>query len=78
MASNQQTEPRFETGSVMRDTDTGRVGVVQRAPEGPVRLHALSSDEHWDADPDDLVELSSIEALSARVGVVNYHSKHKP
>ncbi len=39
MASNQQAEPRsIEVGSVMRDTESGKIGIVQRAPEGPYRL----------------------------------------
>ncbi|MET9591132.1 hypothetical protein ABZY45_09180 [Streptomyces sp. NPDC006516] len=77
MASNQQAEPRIEIGSVMRDTESGRIGVVQRAPEGAVRLHALSSDRHWEVDPDALAELTSVEALSARVAIANYWSRKR-
>ncbi|MEU9057800.1 hypothetical protein AB0D13_02605 [Streptomyces sp. NPDC048430] len=77
MASNQQAEPRIEIGSVMRDTGSGQIGIVQRAPEGPLRLHALSSDRHWEVDPNDLAELTSIEALSARVAVANYWSRNR-
>lgn len=77
MASNQQAEPRIEIGSVMRDTESGQIGIVQRGTEGPLRLHALSSDRCWEVDPDALTELTSIEALSARVAVANYWSRSR-
>ncbi|MEU0120596.1 hypothetical protein ABZ114_02695 [Streptomyces albidoflavus] len=77
MASNQQAEPRIEIGSVMRDTETGRIGIVHRSPEGPVRLHALSSDTHWEPDPDALRPLTQTETLSARVAVANYWSRNR-
>ncbi len=77
MASNQQAEPLIEIGSVMRDTGSGQIGIVQRSPEGPLRLHALSSDRHWEVDPCLLRELTSVEALSARVAVANFRSRNR-
>lgn len=77
MVSNQQAEPRIEIGSVMRDTESGQIGIVQRSPEGPFRLHALSSDSHWEVDPNLLSELTSVERLSARVAVANYWSRNR-
>ncbi|QNE75353.1 hypothetical protein F0344_12640 [Streptomyces finlayi] len=78
MASNQQAEPRIEIGSVMRDTQTGRVGVVRRGPEGTTRLHGLSDDDYWEVDPVDLRELTQTERLSARVAVANYETRCRP
>lgn len=78
MASNQQAEPRIEIGSVKRDTATGRIGIVQRAIEGTVRLHGLTSDDYWEVDPEALVELASVEILSARVALANYESRNRP
>jgi hypothetical protein len=77
MASNQQAEPRIAIGSVIRDPETGRTGIVRRAPEGTFRLHALSGDTWWEVDPVSLVELTSAEALSARVAVANYWSRNR-
>ncbi|MFE4451384.1 hypothetical protein [Streptomyces sp. NPDC056796] len=77
MASNQQAEPEIEIGSVMRDTRTSRIGVVQRGPEGAIRLHDLATDDHWEVDPLALAELSSIERLSARVALANYTSRNR-
>lgn len=78
MASDQQAEPRIEIGSVKRDTATGRIGIIRRAPEGTVRLHGLTSDHHWEVDPEALIELSSVEILSARVALANYESRNRP
>jgi len=77
MASNQQAEPRIEIGSVMRDTETGRIGVIQRVHDGAVRIHDLTTDEYWEIDPALLAELSSVERLSARVALANYQSRNR-
>ncbi|MER5551702.1 hypothetical protein ABT001_08470 [Streptomyces sp. NPDC002793] len=77
MASNEQAEPRIEIGSVIRDTASGRIGIVRRAPEGAFRLHALCGGTRWEVDPGSLVELTSVEALSARVAVANYWSRNR-
>ncbi|WP_411082066.1 hypothetical protein [Streptomyces sp. cmx-18-6] len=42
----------------MRDTASGDIGIVRRAPEGSFRLHALSGDRHREVDPDAVVELT--------------------
>ncbi|WP_406192243.1 hypothetical protein OH733_05625 [Streptomyces griseus] len=78
MASNQSAEPRIEIGSVKRDTETGRVGVVQRSPEGPIRLHALRGEDHWEVDPLRLVDLTAKERLGTRVALANYWSRAMP
>ncbi|QWQ42068.1 hypothetical protein KME66_14415 [Streptomyces sp. YPW6] len=77
MASNQQAEPRIEIGSVMRDTETGRVGIVKRGPEGPYRLHALHGEDYWEVDPDLLADLTTSEELGTRVAVRNYWSRNR-
>lgn len=77
MASNQQAEPQIEIGSVMRDTETGRIGVVQRGHDGAIRLHNMSSDDFWEVDPLALADLTGIERLSARVALANYTSRNR-
>ncbi|MEU3186919.1 hypothetical protein ABZ707_22380 [Streptomyces sp. NPDC006923] len=78
MASNQQAEPHIEIGSVMRDTNTGRIGVVQRGPDGLTCLRALSDDDCWEVDANALSSLTSVEMLSARVALTNYESRCRP
>lgn len=78
MASNQQAEPRVEIGSVKRDAETGRIGLVRRGPDGTTRLHKLSDDDYVEVDPETLVELGSVELLSARVALANYQSRRRP
>ncbi|HWU08215.1 MAG TPA: hypothetical protein VN520_17835 [Streptomyces sp.] len=77
MVSDERAEPRIKTGSVIRDTESGRTGIVRRAPEGSYRLHALAGDERWEVDPASLVELTPVEALSARVAIANHWSRSR-
>ncbi|MFE9724630.1 hypothetical protein ACFYQ5_13845 [Streptomyces sp. NPDC005794] len=77
MASNHQADPRIKIGSVIRDTESGQIGIVRRAPDGTFRLHAISGDKRWEVDPVSLVELTSVEALSARVAVANFWSRNR-
>ncbi|WP_326697552.1 hypothetical protein OG909_09520 [Streptomyces sp. NBC_01754] len=77
MFGDEQAEPLVEIGSVKRDAETGRVGVVQRTHDGAVRLQAVSSDERWEVDPEQLRDLTSIELLSARTALANYYSRNR-
>ncbi|MGW3323847.1 hypothetical protein [Streptomyces virginiae] len=76
MASNQQAEPRIETGSVMRDAKVDLIGVVAGAADGKFQLRPLAGGLEWDVDPPDLKPVSPHEELKARLAVESERSIH--
>ncbi|MBP0459790.1 hypothetical protein [Streptomyces montanisoli] len=62
---------RPQPGTLVRDTATGRLGLVLRSTVESVRLLPLRDGTCWVAALTDVRALSMREALSARLALVN-------
>jgi hypothetical protein len=65
----------LKLGDTVEDTEIRKIGQVMGF-EGPyVQLRPLGGGREWDAKEESLRPISAVEALSARVAVVNARSR---
>ncbi|MFJ6746957.1 hypothetical protein ACIQNI_01995 [Streptomyces sp. NPDC091266] len=62
-------------GTLTLDTRSGRVGRVMDFRWSHVQLRPPEGGTEWDARPEDLRSLDSLERLSARVAEINARSR---
>ncbi|GGL87836.1 hypothetical protein GCM10010129_34590 [Streptomyces fumigatiscleroticus] len=62
-------------GAAVRDTASGRIGIVM-GHEGPyLQLRPLDGGREWDADPDSVRPVGPAELMHARVAAANARSR---
>ncbi|WP_406502835.1 hypothetical protein [Streptomyces sp. NBC_00212] len=64
-------QPPPDTGALVLDTATGRIGIVMGHVGPCVQLRPPSGGQEWDADPDHIQAAGPIEELRAKVGQIN-------
>jgi hypothetical protein len=65
----------FEEGSLVRDTERDRVGVVMGHYGPCIQLRKLTGGREWDANPERLEKLTAREELSVRNDARNTASR---